>query len=137
VLTIQRLSETVTRERQASAPSKMLGLFNTANFLEPSRLGPNRPTSLIYATADKAVAYMFYRWFFVFFCCFFPSTKNMRQPFSGTAERIFMKLYQTIPGKWSLQRRAAAWRMANVDDLRNLRYDWCNHQRAPRTAVAL
>ena len=29
--------------------------------------------------------------FFVFFC-FFPSVKNMRQPFSGTAERIFMKL---------------------------------------------
>jgi len=28
-----------------------------------------------------------------------------------------------IPGKWSLQRRAAAWRMTNVDDLRNLRYD--------------
>ena len=26
-------------------------------------------------------------------------------------------------GKWSFQRRAAAWRMANVDDLRNLRYD--------------
>jgi len=31
--------------------------------------------------------------FFVFFCyLFFPSVKNMRQPFSGTAERIFMKL---------------------------------------------
>jgi len=31
--------------------------------------------------------------FFVFFCFFFvPSTKTMRQPFSGTAERIFMKL---------------------------------------------
>ena len=28
---------------------------------------------------------------FVFFC-FFPSTKTMIQPFSGTAERIFMKL---------------------------------------------
>jgi len=47
----------------------------------------------------------------------------MRQLFSGTAERIFMKLYQTIPGKMELQRRAAAWRMANVDDLRNLCYD--------------
>ena len=34
-----------------------------------------------------------------------------------------MKLLPTIPGKWSLKRRAAAWRMANVDDLRNLRYD--------------
>ena len=31
--------------------------------------------------------------FFWFFCfCFFPSAKNLRQPFSGTAERIFMKL---------------------------------------------
>jgi len=30
--------------------------------------------------------------FFVFFFGFFPSTKTMRQPFSGTAERIFMKL---------------------------------------------
>jgi len=29
---------------------------------------------------------------FCFFLCFFPSTKTMRQPFSGTAERIFMKL---------------------------------------------
>ena len=52
----------------------------------------------------------------------------MRQPFSGTAEQIFMKLYQTIRGKCSLKRRAAAWRkscrrLANVDDLRNLCYE--------------
>ena len=48
----------------------------------------------------------------------------MRQPFSGTAERIFMKLLPNDTGEnWSLQRRAAALRMANVDDLRNLRYD--------------
>ena len=48
----------------------------------------------------------------------------MRQPFSGKAERIFMKLLPNDTGKkWSLQRRAAAWRMANLDDLRNLRYD--------------
>jgi len=46
----------------------------------------------------------------------------MRQPFSGTAERIFMKLLPNDRGKCSLKRRAAAWRMANVD-LRNLRYD--------------
>ena len=76
---------------------------------------------LIYATADDAVAYMFYRFFSVFFL-FFSSVKNMRQPFSGTAERIFMKLLPNDRG-CSLQRRAAAWRMANVDDLRNLRYD--------------
>ena len=47
----------------------------------------------------------------------------MRQPFSGTAERIFMKLLPNDRGKCSLKRRAAAWQMANVDDLRNLRYD--------------
>ena len=37
--------------------------------------------------------------------------------------------------------RAAAWRMANVDDLRNLRYDSgaisTNQQWVARTAVAL
>ena len=47
----------------------------------------------------------------------------MRQPFSGTAERIFMKLLPNDRGECSLKRRAAARRMANVDDLRNLRYD--------------
>jgi len=55
----------------------------------------------------------------------------MRQPFSGTAERIFMKLLPNDTGKhgvWNVvpppgEIRAAAWRMANVDDLRNLRYD--------------
>jgi len=47
----------------------------------------------------------------------------MRQSFSGTAELIFMKLLSNDWGKCSLQRRTAAWRMANVDDLRNLRYD--------------
>ena len=60
---------------------------------------------------------------FLFFFVFFPSVKNMRQPFSGTAERIFMKFLPNDRGECSLKRRAAAWRMANVDDLRNLRYD--------------
>ena len=57
---------------------------------------------LIYATADKADAYMFYRCFFLVFFCFFllfPSVKNMRQPFSGTAERIFMKLLPNDSGE--------------------------------------
>jgi len=45
---------------------------------------------LIYATADEADAYMFYRCFFLFFC-FSRPPQNMRQPFSGTAEWIFMK----------------------------------------------
>ena len=62
------------------------------------------------------------------FCCFFlffPSVKNMRQPFSGTAERIY---YETFTKRYRgkcLKRRAAAWRMANVDALHNLRYDSC------------
>jgi len=52
------------------------------------------PLLLYYATAFRyeADAYMFCSCFFVFFFVYFPSTKNMRQPFSGTAERIFMKL---------------------------------------------
>ena len=70
--------------------------------------------------------YMFYRCF-VF--VFFPSAKNMRQPFSGTTERIFMKLLPNDTGENGVcnvvpppgESRAAAWRMANVDDLRNLR----------------
>jgi len=57
--------------------------------------------------------------FAVVFCCFFvvfvvfvffPSTKTMRQPFSGTAERIVMKLSPNDGGKCSLKCRAAAWR---------------------------
>jgi len=56
-----------------------------------------RPSRLIYASAllGGANAYTFYSLFFDF-VAFFPSatTKciNMRQPFSGTAERTFMKL---------------------------------------------
>ena len=53
----------------------------------------------------------------------------MRQPFSGTAERIFMKLLPNDRGGvvWNVvpplgESRDAAWRMANAD-LRNLRYD--------------
>jgi len=51
---------------------------------------------------------MFCRCFFRFL--FFPSFKNMRQPFSGTAERIFMKLLPNDRGECSLKRRAADWR---------------------------
>jgi len=54
---------------------------------------------IIYATADEAVAYMFHRCFFLFLFVFFPSAKNMRQPFSGTAERIFMKLLPNDTGE--------------------------------------
>jgi len=37
--------------------------------------------------------------FFLFFFVFFRPQKNMRQPFSGTAERIFMKLLPNDTGK--------------------------------------
>jgi len=48
----------------------------------------------------------------------------MRQPFSGTAERIFMNLLPNDTGENVVRNvvpplgesRAAAWRMANVDD---------------------
>ena len=58
--------------------------------------------------------------FFLFFR-FFSCVKNMRQPFSGTAERIFMKLLPNDRGECGLKRRAAAWRksccrLPNVDD---------------------
>jgi len=35
----------------------------------------------------------------MFFFVFFPSVKNMRQPFSGTAERIFMELLPNDRGE--------------------------------------
>jgi len=54
----------------------------------------------------------------------------MRQPFSGTAERIFMKLSPNDRGECSLKRCATAWRkscrrLVNGEcyALRNLRYD--------------
>ena len=55
--------------------------------------------SIIYATADEVDAYMFYSMFFLFFLLFPFATKNTRQPFSGTAERIFMKLLQNDSGE--------------------------------------
>jgi len=54
---------------------------------------------LIYATTDEADAYMFYRCFFCFFLFFSVCHKNTRQPFSGTAERIFMKLLPNDSGE--------------------------------------
>jgi len=61
---------------------------------------------LVYATADEADAYMFYRYFFLFFFillfvlfCFSIRQKNTRQLFSGTAERIFMKLLPNDSGE--------------------------------------
>jgi len=45
----------------------------------------------------------------------------LRQPFSGTAERIFMKLLPNDTGE--MEFATSCRRLANVDDLRNLRYD--------------
>ena len=50
----------------------------------------------------------------------------MRQPFLGTAERIFMKLLpnDTVENRvCNVVLRKSCGRLANVDDLRNLRYD--------------
>jgi len=63
--------------------------------------------------------------FFVF--CFF-GFFSVRQKYQTTVlwngwtdfHETFTKQY---PGKCSLKHHAATWRMANVDDLRNLRYD--------------
>jgi len=77
-------------------------MYHTCSFTSLSTLWW---LSLIYASplpARGANAYMFYR---CFFCFFFRSPQNMRQPFSGTAERIFMKLLPNDRrGKWSFQR---------------------------------
>ena len=49
------------------------------------------------------VLQLFFCSFFVFcFYLFFPSTKTMRQPFSGTAERIFMKLSPNDRGECTI-----------------------------------
>jgi len=42
---------------------------------------------------------MFFFCFFCFFSVFFRPSKNTRQPFSGTAERIFMKLLPNDSGE--------------------------------------
>jgi len=61
---------------------------------------------IVYATADEADAYyvlqMFFCCFFLFFfafCFFSVRHKNTRQPFSGTAEPIFMKLLPNDSGE--------------------------------------
>jgi len=60
---------------------------------------------LVYATADEADAYMFYRCFFCFLFLLFAFSvcrKNTRQPFSETAEWIFMKLLPNDSGEMEL-----------------------------------
>ena len=66
----------------------------------------NNHIQFFYATADEADAYMFYRCFFVFFPF---ATKNTRQPFSGTAEQIFMKLLPNDSGENGVCTRTQMW----------------------------
>jgi len=56
---------------------------------------------MFYATADKADAFVLQMFFCFFAFCFVFSVrhKNTRQPFSGTAEWIFMKLLPNDSGE--------------------------------------
>jgi len=86
------------------------------------KVGPHSSV-IIYATADEADAYMFYRCFFsvffssVFFCFFRPSQKY-QTTVSETTERIFMKLLPNDSGenvvsnvvpKWGLGPQIILW----------------------------
>ena len=79
--------------------------------------------SRFYATADEADAYMFYR-FFLFFLFFFSVRQKIWD--NRSRERLngfSWNFYQTIPRKMEFATSCRRWRMANVDNLRNLRYD--------------
>jgi len=53
---------------------------------------------------------MFYRCFFLFFSVFFSRLpQNMRQPFSGTAEQIFMKLLPNDSGENGVSIAVPKW----------------------------
>jgi len=63
---------------------------------------------VIYATADEADAYVLQIFFFVFFV-FFRLPQNMRQPFSGTAKRILMKLLPNDTGENGVSNVVPKW----------------------------
>ena len=80
--------------------------FVLVTFTKIANTPLDRSAALVYAAADEVDAYMFYRCFFLFFSvsffCFFVFSvhqKNTRQPFSGTSERIFMKLLPNDSGE--------------------------------------
>ena len=60
---------------------------------------------LFYANANEADAYTFYRCF----SAFSVRHKNTRQPFSGTAERIFMKLLPNDSGENGVRNAVPKW----------------------------
>jgi len=79
--------------------------------------------------------------FSVYFLFFFRPPKLWDNRSRERLNGFSWNFHQTIGGECSLKRRAAAWRkswrrLANVDALRNLRWLFRNHQRAP-PAVAL
>ena len=119
------------RHRQSLHFLNFYSILNDASRLERKTdtlrgaAGPldSKKIVLIYATADEADAYMFYMFFsvfFLFFFCFSVRHKNTRQPFSGTAKRIFMKLLPHHSGenivsnlvpKWGLGPQIILWRL--------------------------
>jgi len=127
--------------------------YNRNRFNKLSNSLPHILLAFFYATADEAEAYMFYRCFFCFFFVFSVRHKNTRQPFSGTAERIIMKLLSNDSGESVVSNVVpppGAWRMliciiyadsaagyGNPNTQLCTLWLWWNHQRAPRTAVAL
>jgi len=84
-MTYAKLDETTTTTTTATTTTQQLLL---QLILLPLLL-------LIYATADEADAYVLQMFFFVFSI----RHKNTRQPFSGTAEQIFMKLLPNDSGE--------------------------------------
>ena len=99
--------------------------MTTANFsrLKSTKVFKLCGLTVIYATADEADAYIcftdvFFVLLFSSFSFFSARHKNTRQPFSGTAERIFMKLLPNDSGengvciavpKWGLGPRLIFW----------------------------
>ena len=73
---------------------------------------------VIYATADEAdaicftdVFFCFFPVSFLFFFVFFHPSKNTRQPFSETAERIFMKLLPNDSGENVVSNFVPKWEL--------------------------
>jgi len=74
---------------------------------------------------------MFYRSFFLFFSAsfcffvFFRPSKNTRQPFSGTAERIFMKLLPNDSGDNVVSNVVPKWGLGPQIIIRGLKTTHC------------
>jgi len=82
--------------------SSVSAFRNIVNMIFYASALPARGRECVY------VLHMFFLFFFVFFLLF-PSAKNMRQPFSGTAERIFMKLLPNDRGENGVRIAVPKW----------------------------